>query len=235
MRVGQKNKLTYRWARKGSRPRAVHDQRTQSTYLFGAVCPELGTGAALVLPACNSEAMQLHLDEIAIKVSPGAHAILLLDQAGWHGANILKVPSNITLMPLPPRAPELNGQENIWQFMRQNWLSNRIFKSFDDIVDHCCYAWNTLIDQPWKIMSIARRDWATMGYSCITHHIGEACSKTRVFKGLNSSCQGGLKFSGVMLAKLRRFSYSAIPPALTNAAVLRYCARRSQRPSSARP
>ena len=51
------------------------------------------------------------------------------------------------------RAPELNSQENIWQFMRQNWLSNRIFKSFDDIVDHCCYAWNTLIDQPWKIMS----------------------------------------------------------------------------------
>jgi DDE superfamily endonuclease len=119
---------------------AVHDQRTQSTYLFGAVCPELGTGAALVLPACNSEAMQLHLDEIAIKVSPGAHSILLLDQAGWHGAKILKVPSNITLMPLPPRAPELNGQENIWQFMRQNWLSNRIFKSFDDIVDHCCHA-----------------------------------------------------------------------------------------------
>jgi hypothetical protein len=70
MRVGQKNKLTYRWARKGSRPRATHDQRTESTYyLFGAVCPERGTGAALVLPACNSEAMQLHLDEIATKVT----------------------------------------------------------------------------------------------------------------------------------------------------------------------
>jgi hypothetical protein len=127
MRVGQKNKLTYRWARKGSRPRAIHDQRTQSTYLFGAVCPERGAGAALVLPACNSEAMQLHLDEIATKVTPGAHAILLLDQAGWHGAKALKVPSNISLMPLPPRAPELNGQENIWQFMHQNWLSNRVF------------------------------------------------------------------------------------------------------------
>ena len=161
---GQKNKLTYRWARKGSRPRAIHDQRTQSTYLFGAVCPERGAGAALVLPACNSEAMQLHLDEIATKVTPGGHAIVLLDQAGWHGAKALKVPSNISLMPLPPRAPELNGQANIWQFMRQNWLSNRVFKSFDDIVDHCCYAWNTLIDQPWKIMSIARRDWATVGY-----------------------------------------------------------------------
>ena len=165
MRVGQKNKLTYRWARKGSRPRATHDQRTQSTWLFGAVCPERGTGAAVVLPACNSQAMQLHLNEIATKVAPGAHAILILDQAGWHGSRELKVPTNISLLPLPPRSPELNSQENIWQFMRQNWLSNRVFKSFDDIVDHCCYAWNTLIDQPWKIMSIARRDWAVVGRS----------------------------------------------------------------------
>jgi hypothetical protein len=95
----------------------------------------------------------------------GAHAILILDQAGWHGAKNLRIPANISLLPLPPRAPELNSQENIWQFMRQNWLSNRIFKSFDDIVDHCCYAWNTLIDQPWKIMSIALRDWATVSHS----------------------------------------------------------------------
>ena len=136
MRVGQKNKLTYRWARKGLRPRAIHDQRTQSTYLFGAVCSERGTGAALVLPACNSEAMQLHLNEIATKVASGGHAILILDQAGWHGAKELRIPANISLLPLPPGAPELNSQENIWQFMRQNWLSNRIFKSFDDIVDH---------------------------------------------------------------------------------------------------
>ena len=63
------------------------------------------------------------------------------------------------------RAPELNSQENIWQFMRQNWLSNRVFKSYDDIVDHCCYAWNTLIAQPWKIMSIGLRDWAYIGRS----------------------------------------------------------------------
>jgi hypothetical protein len=165
MRVGQKNKLTYRWARKGSRPRATHDQRTQSAYLFGAVCPALGKGAAIVVPSCNSEAMQHHLDVTAASVAPGAHAIMLLDQAGWPGASCLQVPSNISLLPLPPRSPELNAQENIWQFMRQNWLSNRIFKSFDDIVDHCCYAWNTLIDQPWKIMTIARRDWAVVGQS----------------------------------------------------------------------
>src|SRR5271169_2643339 len=85
------NKLTYRWARKGSRPRAAHDQRTQSTYLFGAVCPEHGTGAALVLPFCNTEAMQLHLDEIATRVAAGAHAILILDQAGISAADQAKL------------------------------------------------------------------------------------------------------------------------------------------------
>ena len=164
MRVGQKNKLPYRWARKGTRPRAAHDQRTQSAYLFGAICPERGTGAALVLPACNTAAMQLHLDEIARRITAGAHAILILDQAGWHGAKALVVPNNITLMPLPPRSPELNPTENIWQFMRQNWLSNRIFNSYDDILALCCAAWNALINQPWKIMSIGLRDWAAIGH-----------------------------------------------------------------------
>ena len=163
MRVGQKNKLTYRWTRKGSRPRAIHDQRTQSTYLFGAVCPERGAGAALVLPACNTEAMQLHLDEIATKVTPGAHAVLILDQAGWHGAKDLRG-SQKHLAPAAAAACARRAQPLKWQFMRASWLSNRIFKSFDEIVDHCCYAWNTLIDQPWKIMSIARRDWAVAGH-----------------------------------------------------------------------
>ena len=104
--------------------------------------------------------MQLHLDEIATKVTPGAHAILLLDQAGWHVAKALKVPSNISLLPLPPRSPELNPVENVWQFLRENWLSNRVFRSYEDILDHCCAAWNKLIDQPWRIMSIGLRDWA---------------------------------------------------------------------------
>ena len=85
-------------ARKGSRPRASHDQRTQSTYLFGAVCPQRGAGAALVLPACNTETMQLHLDGIDTKVTPGCWRSVSpalprplgttdpLDQAGWHAA-----------------------------------------------------------------------------------------------------------------------------------------------------
>ena len=93
-------------------------------------------------------------------VAPGAQAIVLLDQAGWHVSKKLPVPGNITLLPLPSKSPELNPVENIWQFMRDNWLSNRIFKSYDDIVDHCCFAWNKLIDMPWKIISIGTREWA---------------------------------------------------------------------------
>ena len=113
-----------------------------------------------MLPRCNTQGMTLHLAEISAAVAPGAHAILLLDQAGWHGSGALIVPANITLLPLPAKCPELNPVENIWQFMRDNWLSNRIFKSYADILDHCCFAWNRLVDQPWRIMTIGLRRWA---------------------------------------------------------------------------
>jgi transposase len=136
------------------------DQRTKSTWIFGAICPERGVGAGLILPRCNTEAMQWNLDEISSKVTPGAHAVLILDRAGWHTTNKLKIPDNITILPLPPRSPELNPVENIWQLMRDNWLSNRIFNSYDEIVAICSDPWNKLIDQPWVIMSIRRRKWA---------------------------------------------------------------------------
>ena len=78
--------------------------------------------------------MNLHLAEIAATVAPAAHAILLVDQAGWHLSTRLLVPANITIILLPPKCPELNPVENVWQFMRDNWLSNRIFKSYDATV-----------------------------------------------------------------------------------------------------
>ena len=104
--------------------------------------------------------MNLHLAEIATEIAPGKHAVLLLDQAGWHLSSRLVVPATITLMPLPPKCPELNPVENVWQFIRENWLSNRVFPSYGNLLDHCCEAWNHLISQPWKIMSIGLRDWA---------------------------------------------------------------------------
>lgn len=159
-RIGQKNKITRRWARKGTRPRAPHDQRTKWAYIFGAICPAKGKGAGLVMPWCDTQAMAAHLAEISKAVDPGAHAVVILDQAGWHMSAKLAIPNNITLLPLPSRSPELNPVENIWQFMRDNWLSNRIFQSYDDIVALCCEAWNKLIERPWKIISIGMREWA---------------------------------------------------------------------------
>lgn len=162
-RIGQQGSLTYIWAECGSRPRAPRDQRYDWAYLFGAVCPARGIGAGLVLPEVNVEAMNLHLMEIGRNVSPGAHAVILLDGAGWHqtGAR-LRVPDNLSLLHLPPYSPELNPAENVWQYLRQNFLSNRVFETYDAIVDACCDAWNALMAQPQCIRSIATRDWAKM-------------------------------------------------------------------------
>jgi transposase len=85
---------------------------------------------------------------VSQQVAAGRHAALLLDQAGWHTSTKLEVPANITIVPLPPKCPELNPKENVWQFMRDNWLSNRVFASYDNLVDHCCNAWNKLGAMP---------------------------------------------------------------------------------------
>ena len=107
--------------------------------------------------------MQLHLDEISRSVARGAHAVLLLDRAGWHTSGHLVVPKNITLILLPSRAPELNPVENVWQYLRANWLSNRVFETYEEIIDAACQAWRNLIAQPQAITSIGMRNWAHAG------------------------------------------------------------------------
>ena len=125
------------------------------------MCPARDCGAALVLPYANGDAMNLHLAEISKRVALGAHAVLTLDGAGWHQTGgRLRVPANISLLLLPPYSPELNPQENVWQYLRQNYLANRVFETYDAIVDACCEAWNSLAAQPGRIASIATRDWA---------------------------------------------------------------------------
>lgn len=112
------------------------------------------------MPYADTDAMTDHLQEIAHNVAKGAHAVVLIDGAGWHTAKALRVPVNITLLKLPAYCPELNPQENIWQYMRQTWLSNRVFENYDAIKEACCTAWNNLIADPSRITSIGRRQWA---------------------------------------------------------------------------
>ena len=112
-----------------------------------------------MLPKANTYAMQMHLEEISRNVAAKAHAVVLMDRAGWHKTDKLKVPKNLTIILLPSRSPELNPVENVWQYLRQNWLSNRVFENYDAILDAGCDAWNRLIEQPETIMSIGIRNW----------------------------------------------------------------------------
>ncbi len=116
-----------------------------------------------MLPWANTDAMQMHLDEISRHVARKAHGVVLMDRAGWHTTGKLKMPKNLTIILLPSRSPELNPVENIWQYMRPNWLSNRIFENYEAILDAGCEAWNKLIAQPETIKSIGMRKWAHIG------------------------------------------------------------------------
>jgi transposase len=139
----------------------LRDQRRQSAYLFGAVCPARAVGAALVLPCANASTMNKHLAEISTQVAAGAHAVILLDGAGWHQTGgKLRLPQNISLLKLPPYSPELNPVENVWQFLRQNQLSNRVYDTYAAILDACCDAWNAFVNAPDRIRSVTQRSWA---------------------------------------------------------------------------
>ena len=159
--MGQKGTHSYIWAPIGARPLMVRDNRHESAYLFGAICPDRAVGAAIIMPQVNAEAMSEHLAEISTQVAPGAHAALLCDGAGWHQTGgRLRVPDNITLLPFPPYSPELNCMENVWHYLRENTLCALVWDSYDAIVEACVAAWHFLINDPDRIRSIGTREWA---------------------------------------------------------------------------
>ena len=156
-RVGQQGTLTRVWAPRGSRPPAPRDTRYQWTYIFGAVCPRRGATAALVMPCADTHAMNAHLAEIARTVTPGAHAVLVLDGTGWHSARALRVPDNLTLVPLPPYAPEMNPVENVWAHLRANRFAISVLDTYEDILARCCGAGNFFPDDPERVRAITTR------------------------------------------------------------------------------
>ena len=80
--------------------------------------------------------MQIFLNEFSKVIDKNKHAALIIDNAGWHRSNDLNVPTNITLVPLPPYSPELNPMEGVWEWIKQRHLSNRCYKNYDEIVDY---------------------------------------------------------------------------------------------------
>ncbi|QBL94402.1 IS630 family transposase ISGdi5 [Komagataeibacter saccharivorans] len=102
----------------------------------------------------------MHIEEISRCIARGVHAVVLLDRAGWHITDRLKLPRNVSLIFLPSRASELSPVENIWQFLRANWLSNTVFDGIEHIIDAAYCAWHNLVALPDTIQSIGLRKWA---------------------------------------------------------------------------
>ena len=160
MRVGQQGSLSRTWARRGTRPMAVCQRQFISAYMYGACCPERDKAVGLVLPHVNMKMMGLHLAEVSRCVVEGSHAVVVLDRATWHVSEKLVVPSNVSLVPLPPYSPELNSAEQVWQQLRKLKLSNVAYADYDSILDSACEAWNMFVNEKGNIKKLCSRKWA---------------------------------------------------------------------------
>ena len=152
--MGQKGRTCHRWYERGVRPPGLADKRFASLYLFAACRPGTDEAFALALPEATTKAMGLFLAGFAEQLEPGTHAVLILDQAGWHVARRLAVPDNVTLLPLPPYSPELNPVERVWLYLRERFLSHRVLDGYEAVLDAACRAWNALAAEPGRLASL---------------------------------------------------------------------------------
>lgn len=157
MRFGQQGTKTIVWGVTGSRPKTVKQTAYEWCYVFAAVNPVTGNNSALVAPSVNTELMNEHLRFISEEAGPDVHVVLVLDQAGWHRSKALKIPSNLTPLPLPPYSPELNATEKLWGFIRSHYLSNRLYRDYDHLFTTACEVCRQVDES--RIKSVCRTSW----------------------------------------------------------------------------
>ena len=143
-RIGHQGTLTRVWARTGSRPSAVRQTEYEWVYLWAAVEPATGASVAMITPTVDTALMGQFLAGLAATLAPDEHAVLVLDQAGWHVAKALAVPANVTLLFLPPYSPELNPAERLWAWLRSHHLSNRVYADYQELLTATDRAWTSL-------------------------------------------------------------------------------------------
>jgi transposase len=153
--------VCHRWWLKGERAPGLAQQGYQWAYIFSAVRPATGADFTLVLPVVNAAVMDLFLAQFAAALPADAHAVLVLDGAGWHDERALSIPDNLTLVPLPAYSPELNPVERIWLYLRERFLSLRFLPDTEAIIQACCRAWNALTAEPDRIRSLCAYPWIT--------------------------------------------------------------------------
>jgi transposase len=157
------------WARVGTRPRAIRQTQYDYLYVFAAVCPETGWASGLIAPEINTQMMNAFLEQFGGELPEDVHAVMVLDRAGWHIAQALKVPANVTLVHLPPKSPELNPAENLWHYLRSHFWSNRLYKTWADLKDAAIDGWRRVCLLPEKIKTV-----------CADTALMQACSSTAI-------------------------------------------------------
>jgi transposase len=147
------------WWKRGERPPGLLDQRYVSAYIYAAVEPGTDNAFALILPDANGAGMQVFLEAFAATIADDEHVALVLDGAGWHGGKALRVPGNITLVPLPPYSPELNPVERVWLYLKQRFLSMRILNDYNTILAAASKAWKRLCRETGRLTSLTSFPW----------------------------------------------------------------------------
>src|SRR3990172_6314967 len=158
-RIGQRGRVCHRWYKRGQRPPGLCDKRFTFAYIFAAVEPGTDNAFSLVMPYADTPAMQTFLDQFSETIAQDEHAVMILDQAGWHGSAALVIPDNITLLPLPAYSPELNPVERVWLYLKERFLSHRLLDDYDAIVTAACNAWNRLVAEAGRITSLCSYPW----------------------------------------------------------------------------
>lgn len=158
-RFGQQGTLTKMWALRNSRPTAVKQTRYEWVYLYGAVDPLSGDTTALLMRHVDTDHMNAFLGVFSASLGPDEHAVLVMDNAGWHHAKRLKMPDNVTPLYLPPYSPELNPIERLWGYLKSHYLSNRAYQTYEALLDAGTKAWNSLTNE--LVASICATSWLT--------------------------------------------------------------------------
>jgi hypothetical protein len=122
-------------------------------YVLTAACPVTGRAAGLVMPHMDISTIDTFLAEISAGLEPGVRAVLIWDNAGYHTGRVA-VPTNITLLPLPPYSPELNPIENLWHHLRSHHWSLRIYRDYEALVEAAVEAWRAVCLIPELVRSV---------------------------------------------------------------------------------
>lgn len=148
------------WAPRGVRPVVGSRLVRQYTYAFSAISPHDGVMDSLILPFVNTETMSMFLKLVANRHLE-EFVVMVMDQAGWHLAEALEIPSNLRLLFLPPYSPELNPAEHIWKTLREDWFGNTVFKDMRAVERALCNGLRALESNQERTRSFAGFEWIT--------------------------------------------------------------------------